>query len=92
MSETTIGQPVGPGGSLAGELRNWAKGTRWAGAAVELLLAGVRGRLAYRGAPWIEQLGADRAGRSYARINPEKLIEHAGPLSARDSSPKSSPT
>jgi hypothetical protein len=70
------------GNSLAGELRNWAKGTYRAEAATELLLAGMRGRLAYRGAPWIEPLGTDQAGKTYARVNPAKLVEQSGPLSS----------
>ncbi|MDR1441197.1 MAG: hypothetical protein LBJ02_02205 [Bifidobacteriaceae bacterium] len=70
------------GNSLAGEVRNWAKGTYRAEAAVELLLTGMRGRLAYRGAPWIEPLGTDQAGKAYARVNPAELVEQSGPLSS----------
>ncbi|MDR1186263.1 MAG: hypothetical protein LBK95_02205 [Bifidobacteriaceae bacterium] len=69
-------------GGLAGELRNWAKGTRWAGAAVELALAGARGRLVYPGAPWIERLGTYPVGRAHARIDPAKLMAESGPLSS----------
>jgi hypothetical protein len=69
-------------GGLASELRNWARGAPWAQAAVELLVKGVRGRLVYRGAPWIQQLGTGADGRLYARIDPEKLIGQAGPLSS----------
>jgi hypothetical protein len=47
-----------------------------------LALSGARGRLAYPGAPWIERLGTDQAGKPYARINPAKLTSEAGPLSS----------
>ncbi|MDR0592204.1 MAG: hypothetical protein LBG60_02870 [Bifidobacteriaceae bacterium] len=67
---------------LAAELRNWAEGTYRAKAAVALLLNAVRGRLAYRGAPWIEQLGTDQAGKSHARIDPAKLVSGTLPLSS----------
>jgi hypothetical protein len=63
-----------PGGGIALELRNWGAGTLWARAAVELLVTSVRGKLAYPGAPWIERLGTGEDGKSYAQINPEKLV------------------
>ncbi|MDR1188177.1 MAG: hypothetical protein LBK95_12105 [Bifidobacteriaceae bacterium] len=69
-------------GGLASELRNWARGALWAQAAVALLVNGVRGRLAYREAPWIEQLGTGADGKPYARIDPGKLTGQAGPLSS----------
>jgi hypothetical protein len=47
-----------------------------------LALSGARGRLVYPGAPWIERLGTDQAEKSYARIDPAKLMSEAGPLSS----------
>ncbi|MDR1117833.1 MAG: hypothetical protein LBL01_00855 [Bifidobacteriaceae bacterium] len=69
------------GGAAAGR-RNGAAGTWWARAAVELLIGGARGRLAYQGAPWIEWLGAGADGRPYARIDPEKLAGNLGGMSS----------
>jgi hypothetical protein len=72
----------GADAALAGALRNWAEGTLWARAAVELLTAGVGGRLCYAGAPWVKELGAGADGRDYARIDPEALVRCSGPLSS----------
>ncbi|MDR2348716.1 MAG: hypothetical protein LBD90_08945 [Bifidobacteriaceae bacterium] len=71
-----------PGGGIAAELRNWAAGTLWARAAVELLATGARGKLAYLGAPWIERLGTGPDGKPYAQINPEKLAGGLGGMSS----------
>jgi hypothetical protein len=70
------------GGDLAARLRNWARGADRARAAVELLVSGVSGRLAYEGAPWITELGTDAAGRGYASIDPARLVGESGPLSS----------
>jgi hypothetical protein len=72
----------GADAALAGALRNWAEGTLWARAAVELLTAGVGGRLCYAGAPWVKELGAGADGRDYAQIDPEALVRCSGPLSS----------
>jgi hypothetical protein len=71
-----------PGGGIAAELRNWAAGTLWARAAVELLVGGARGKLAYQGAPWIERLGTAQDGKPYARIDPGKLAGGLGGMSS----------
>jgi hypothetical protein len=68
--------------SVQDRLRNWAGRTPHARAAVELLIAGVGGRLAYKGAPWVEELGRDEAGRGYAEIDPAALVRESGPLSS----------
>ncbi|MDR1635586.1 MAG: hypothetical protein LBS27_11870 [Bifidobacteriaceae bacterium] len=70
------------GGDLQTRLRNWARGTHRAKAAVELLVSGMRGRLAYEGAPWITELGTDGVRRGYASIDPERLVRESGPLSS----------
>ncbi|MDR0591940.1 MAG: hypothetical protein LBG60_01510 [Bifidobacteriaceae bacterium] len=82
MASANGARRAGHGAGLASELRNWAEGTARARAAVELLLAGVGGRLAYRGAPWVERLGVGADGRAYARIDPAKLAAGSGPLSS----------
>jgi hypothetical protein len=81
MSATATPGGAG-GGGVRARLRNWAEGTLWARAAVELLISGARGRLAHAGAPWIKELGADAAGRRLARIDPDALIRESGPLSS----------
>ncbi|MDR1186557.1 MAG: hypothetical protein LBK95_03740 [Bifidobacteriaceae bacterium] len=70
------------GAGIAVELRNWAAGTPWARAAVELLVNGANGKLAHRGAPWIEHLGTGPDGRPYARIDPQKLAAGLGGMSS----------
>ncbi|MDR1188854.1 MAG: hypothetical protein LBK95_15645 [Bifidobacteriaceae bacterium] len=70
------------GAGIAAELRNWAAGTPWARAAVELLVNGADGRLAYRGAPWIERLGTGQDGKPYARIDAAKLAAGLGGMSS----------
>ncbi|MDR2381822.1 MAG: hypothetical protein LBE08_11760 [Bifidobacteriaceae bacterium] len=69
-------------GDVHAELRNWAAGTLWARAAVELLINGVRGRLAYEGAPWVKRLGADASGKQHAEIDPAALVRESGALSS----------
>jgi hypothetical protein len=61
---------------IGDELRNWAKGGYYSRAAVELLIGGVGGRLAYWGAPWITRLGSD-GQVSYAEINAPVLAREA---------------
>jgi hypothetical protein len=74
----------GADGELVAALRNWAAGTYRARAAVELLVTGLGGRLAYEGAPWVRRLGADGAGKEYAEIDPERLVGESGPLSSAE--------
>ncbi|MDR1189966.1 MAG: hypothetical protein LBK95_21350 [Bifidobacteriaceae bacterium] len=81
MDDTRPRAAKQPGG-VAAELRNWAEGTLWAKAAVELLVNGAQGKLAYAGAPWIERLGAGADGRAYARIDPAKLASGCGGMSS----------
>ncbi|MDR1186119.1 MAG: hypothetical protein LBK95_01475 [Bifidobacteriaceae bacterium] len=70
------------GAGVAAELRNWAAGTGWARAAVEMLVNCAHGKLAHRGAPWIERLGTGQDGKPYAQINPQKLAAGLGGMSA----------
>jgi hypothetical protein len=78
MSGTRTSQ----GDGITAGLRNWAAGTLWARAAVELLVNGAHGKLAYRGAPWIERLGTGADGKPYARIDPAKLAGGLGGMSS----------
>jgi hypothetical protein len=72
--------PEGVG--VVAELRNWAAGTPWARAAVELLVTGACGKLACTGAPWIERLGTGADGKPCARIDPAKLAGGLGGMSS----------